>query len=72
MPIYEYVCLKCQKRFEQLVTNRQEEKAVCPYCQSEQVKKLISSFGIGGGVNRLKNSSGSCSSCSSSSCSTCK
>ncbi|HEK85627.1 MAG: FmdB family zinc ribbon protein [Candidatus Saccharicenans sp.] len=72
MPIYEYICLKCQHRFERLVSANSEEKIICPHCQSDQVKKLISSFGIGGGGSRLKNSSGGCSSCSSSSCSTCK
>ncbi|MGC8747053.1 MAG: FmdB family zinc ribbon protein, partial [Candidatus Saccharicenans sp.] len=47
MPIYEYICLKCQHRFERLVSANSEEKIICPHCQSDQVKKLISSFGIG-------------------------
>ncbi|MBC7363915.1 MAG: zinc ribbon domain-containing protein [Candidatus Aminicenantes bacterium] len=71
MPIYEYICLKCQHKFEYVILPGKEVKISCPKCQSSEVKKLISAFGIGGGTNRLKNS-GSCSSCSSSSCSTCR
>ncbi|MBP7869954.1 MAG: zinc ribbon domain-containing protein [Candidatus Saccharicenans sp.] len=70
MPLYEYVCLHCQHRFEALVKAR-SENVICPRCQSQKVKKLISSFGIGGNSSRLKGGSGSCSGCSSSSCSTC-
>jgi len=62
MPLYEYICLKCQQRFEALVKTNQAE-VVCPRCQSHQVKKLISSFGIGGSGRRGKGGSSSCSSC---------
>ncbi|HSP56088.1 MAG TPA: FmdB family zinc ribbon protein, partial [Dehalococcoidia bacterium] len=31
MPLYEYVCQKCQARFEQLrPSNRMDEPASCP------------------------------------------
>jgi len=72
MPIYEYICVKCQHKFEYLVNLNKEPKIVCPKCQSDQVKRLVSSFGIGGGGIRIKSGSGGCSSCSSSSCSTCR
>ncbi|MBC7361311.1 MAG: zinc ribbon domain-containing protein [Candidatus Aminicenantes bacterium] len=72
MPIYEYICLKCQHKFECLVNLNKETKVICPKCQSDQVKRLISSFGIGGGGSRIKSGSGGCSSCSSSTCSTCR
>ncbi len=72
MPLYEFFCEDCQKKFELLVSLNHQEKIVCPYCSSERVKRLISSFGIGGGSSRIKSSSGSCSTCSSHSCSTCK
>ncbi|HPB58430.1 MAG TPA: zinc ribbon domain-containing protein [Candidatus Saccharicenans sp.] len=74
MPLYEYICLQCQHRFEVLVKMNQTE-IVCPRCQSHQVKKLISSFGIGGPGRQSKggpSGSNSCSNCSSSSCSTCR
>lgn len=72
MPIYEYICQNCQKRFEVLVSLNSKAKVTCPDCSSDRVKRMVSSFGIGGGGSRIKGGSGSCSSCSSHSCSTCK
>ncbi|MGB9893103.1 MAG: FmdB family zinc ribbon protein, partial [Candidatus Saccharicenans sp.] len=37
MPIYEYICMKCQHRFELLVQFNQQTKITCPQCQSEEV-----------------------------------
>lgn len=43
MPIYEYECLACQKSFQILIMNKDEEKAIlCPSCRSPKWKKLIS------------------------------
>jgi len=44
MPIYEYRCQECLEEFEKLV--RSAEEIECPQCGSEEVKKLISSFGF--------------------------
>jgi len=41
MPIYEYVCRRCDRAFEALVP-RPDSKASCPECGSKQVKKAIS------------------------------
>lgn len=71
MPIYEFACQKCGKRFESLVTAGKEKDVVCAECGSGDVQKMISCFGIGGGSSRIKASSSSCHSCSSKSCSTC-
>lgn len=40
MPIYEYVCNKCQKPFEALV--RGGETPECPFCGSKQLSKQLS------------------------------
>lgn len=72
MPIYEFICHNCQKKFEVLVSLNSTVKITCPDCGSDRVKRVVSSFGIGGGGSRIKSGSGSCSSCSSQSCSTCK
>lgn len=72
MPIYEYLCLNCQKRFEVLVNMKNEAKVLCPDCQSDRVKRRVSAFGIGGGVSRIKSGGNGCSTCSTQSCSTCK
>lgn len=45
MPIYEFKCLSCQKKFEFLVVNLKnynEKKVVCVYCQSKKVSRIIS------------------------------
>jgi putative FmdB family regulatory protein len=71
MPIYEFVCRKCGRRFESLVRLGGEKEVACPECGAADVQKLLSSFGIGGGGSRLKTASSSCTTCSTKSCSTC-
>lgn len=41
MPIYEYVCGKCQAGFELLVRNATEQPA-CPECKSAKVERRLS------------------------------
>jgi putative FmdB family regulatory protein len=67
MPIYEYKCSKCGQEFERLIFGNQ--KVNCPNCESGDVKKKFSVFGMSGVEDPA---SSGCSSCSSSSCSTCK
>jgi len=68
MPIYEYRCNDCGEDFEKLVFGNATVR--CPRCNSESVKKRLSTFGMRGVENKGGGTSG-CSSCSSSSCSTC-
>lgn len=51
MPLYEFVCVPCGKRFEKLQKNQDEEAPVCPACGSKEVKKEISSFSSSGGAS---------------------
>lgn len=45
MPIYEYVCNKCNKSFSLLQRVGSSEKdTICPECGSKDIKKKISSF----------------------------
>jgi len=45
MPIYEYICKKCNKPFAVLQKVGTEEKdTACSTCGSKNVKKLLSSF----------------------------
>jgi len=46
MPLYEYRCLNCSKRFEALVYG--SEKPVCPKCQGAKLEKLYSAFAVAG------------------------
>jgi putative FmdB family regulatory protein len=68
MPIFEYKCQDCNKEFEKLVSGTNPEVS-CPECNSKNIKKKFSVFGMSG-VEKQVSSSG-CTSCSSSSCSTC-
>jgi putative FmdB family regulatory protein len=45
MPIFEYKCNDCNKKFEVLhKSSANLEEVVCPDCQSKNYKKLLSSF----------------------------
>ena len=46
MPIFEYVCTKCEHRFEALIFGNQ--KAVCPKCQSKHLVPQLSVFAVAG------------------------
>ena len=43
MPIYEYRCRQCRKKFEHIhLTTGSAETVSCPYCQSRELDRLIS------------------------------
>ena len=45
MPIYEYRCADCRKKFEVLVLRVETESAIrCPQCKGTNMKRLISRF----------------------------
>jgi putative FmdB family regulatory protein len=46
MPTYEYLCLKCNKVFTEIMSVAEigTRKPVCPACKSQEVKKQITSF----------------------------
>ena len=46
MPIHEYLCRGCAKRFEALVLGAR--KAVCPACSGTDLEKQFSVFAAGG------------------------
>ena len=66
MPLYEYKCQRCGYRFEKLVFGNEEIK--CPKCKSKDVKKLLSTFSIGGNKGPGNKSGG----CSQGTCPICK
>jgi putative FmdB family regulatory protein len=44
MPMYEYVCMKCETHFEELV--RGDEEIVCPHCGANKVARQLSTFSM--------------------------
>src|ERR671924_565244 len=44
MPMYEYVCMKCEEHFEELV--RGDEEVACPQCGATNVARQLSTFAM--------------------------
>lgn len=52
MPLYEYVCAHCGATFEQWVRSAASKEVIaCPQCQSVEVNKQFSTFGVKGGAS---------------------
>ncbi len=48
MPIYEYICNKCDKKFEELVRSaRTKAQIACPECGSKETARALSVFAVG-------------------------
>ena len=56
MPMYEYVCMKCEEHFEELV--RADAQVACPRCGAEKVAKQLSTFAMTGTAGQTGASSG--------------
>ena len=58
MPIYEYICLKCNEKFTLLQSMYPaDNNTECPKCFSREVKKVISSFSCATGSKNSVSSS---------------
>ncbi len=74
MPIYEYSCPKCGKRFDARRAMKDADAPItCPVCGAENAKRGLSLFYAAGSNGALKGAGGSssCASCTSSSCASC-
>jgi putative FmdB family regulatory protein len=63
MPLYEYVCAHCGTAFEQWVRSAASQEVItCPQCQSVEVNKQFSTFGVkgGGGAGSSASSGDNC------------
>jgi putative FmdB family regulatory protein len=47
VPVYEYVCRGCERRFERYVRTWSEEVG-CPHCGTAEVDKQLSTFAMAG------------------------
>jgi putative FmdB family regulatory protein len=52
MPLYDFACRDCGERFERLVRG---ETPVCPSCDSTNLERLLSSFGVSSQSTRQTN-----------------
>lgn len=62
MPLYEYQCKKCEKKFEMLISLRELDNPVeCPHCGSGKTDRLLSTFSafVGGSTSSASCSPGS-------------
>lgn len=77
MPVYEYYCAECDRRFEALRPMSQADAPIpCPRCAASNTRKMISTFAAisrDGGGSRLVASSGQsdCAGCAGGHCSSC-
>lgn len=46
MPLYEYICKRCRKKFAEVLTLKELEtkKVECPKCKSADLEKVIEPF----------------------------
>ena len=63
MPIYEYICKDCSRRFEALVYG--SKKAKCPHCQSGKLEQQLSVFAVAGSGKSASESTGTGGACGS-------
>ena len=62
MPLYEYQCKKCEKRFETLLSFKESGDPVkCPHCGSQETDRLLSTFSasVGGSARNASCKPGS-------------
>lgn len=73
MPIYEYTCKDCGKRFEIIRTFKEADTPIeCKSCSSIHTRRVISVFNAQSGSKIIAGSNtGGCAGCASGSCSTC-
>ncbi len=57
MPIYEYRCEKCGRQFERIRRAQDADAEIeCPFCESEDVERVLSSFATTGSCAPGRNS----------------
>ncbi|MBI4589804.1 MAG: zinc ribbon domain-containing protein [Candidatus Rokubacteria bacterium] len=66
MPIYEYQCPDCGTEFQKLVYG--QTAVVCPSCQSPEVRRTLSLFGIRGSSRPVASEGGGGACCGPGGC----
>ena len=72
MPIYEYVCLDCGERFEQVrLMKEADDPIACLKCDSQHTSRMLSLFFASSGGKVVAGRNSGCGSCAGGSCATC-
>jgi putative FmdB family regulatory protein len=72
MPIYEYVCLQCERRFDALRVMKDADASIpCKHCQSERTIRKVSVFYAQSAGRVVAGGGGGCAGCSAGSCAGC-
>jgi len=76
MPFFEYKCRQCSQEFEELIRSEDDlDKLVCPKCDSKDLEKMLSLFGMttsdGKTMTSAAGGGAACSGCAKSSCAGC-
>ena len=74
MPIYEYICHKCHRKFDALRSMKEADSPIeCSHCQGHNTTRSISVFFAQSSGQVVAGGNGSgCGGCSSSSCAGCR
>ena len=77
MPIYEYYCQDCQRRFEALRSMSQADAPIaCSSCGGENIRRVLSLFAAvskeADGGSRAVAGGSSCAACTASTCAGCR
>lgn len=68
MPIYEYECKKCKRRFEHLLKSARDLPSACPHCGGKSLEKAFSSFSVATAGGKDASLPSTCASCPSAAC----
>ncbi len=54
MPIKEFECQACKKKFDAILGIKEPNPDACPACGAKDLKQLLSTFKIGGSTKKSK------------------
>jgi len=64
VPIYEYTCKSCNKKFEKLLRTMAEQVVACPSCGSKKTERQLSVFAVSAEGSRHEAMPSRCQQCS--------
>lgn len=72
MPIYEYICMSCREKYDELRSMSQaDEESICPHCKSSDTSRLMSLFNAQSSGKIIAGGAQGCSTCQSNNCASC-